>query len=207
MVGDGYCNDETNNLHCNFDGGDCCYTFVVKSFCSECRCLDDRAGEEIHHPFLWDGYCHDETNIAELNYDGGDCCLSNVKRDYCFNCSCFTNGVITSPRYPQNYPNNLDITWLIQLPLGQYIEINFIEFNLGSKGRTCGNNLLSYLDSLTFYDGNSAFIHRYDCNTHPPSQVVCSGNKIFIRLTSTVLITHPGFKLVYRAISKLVDYI
>ena len=24
MVGDGICNDETNNLECNYDGGDCC---------------------------------------------------------------------------------------------------------------------------------------------------------------------------------------
>ena len=24
LVGDGYCNDETNNIHCAFDGGDCC---------------------------------------------------------------------------------------------------------------------------------------------------------------------------------------
>ena len=204
MVGDGYCNDETNNIHCNFDGGDCCYAYVVKSFCSECKCLTERAGREIGHPFLWDGYCHDETNIAELNYDGGDCCLSNVKREYCFNCSCFANGVITSPKFPQNYPNNLDITWLIQFPLGQYIEIDFYKFDLGS---TCGLGLLGYKDSLTFYDGNSALIHRYDCNTHPPSKVVSLGNKLFIHLTTTVLVTHPGFKLVYRPISKLVDYI
>ena len=202
MVGDGYCNDETNNIHCNFDGGDCCYTYVVKSFCSLCKCLTGRFGKEIHHPLLWDGYCHDETNIAELNYDGGDCCLSNVKRDYCFNCSCFANGIITSPRFPQNYPNNLDITWLIQLPLGQYIEINFIIFDLGS---TSGNYW--YEDSLTFYDGNSASIHQYDYSTHPPSQVVFSGNKLFIRLKTTQIDTHPGFKLVYQAVSKLVDCI
>ena len=24
MVGNGICNDETNNLECNYDGGDCC---------------------------------------------------------------------------------------------------------------------------------------------------------------------------------------
>ena len=28
LVGDGYCNDEANNLHCDFDGGDCCYSCV-----------------------------------------------------------------------------------------------------------------------------------------------------------------------------------
>ena len=200
MVGDGYCNDETNNIHCNFDGGDCCYAYVVKSFCSECKCLTGRVGEEIHHPFLWDGYCHDETNIAELNYDGGDCCLINVKRDYCSNCSCFVNGIITSPGYPQNYGNNLDLTWLIQLPLGQFIEITFIEFDLGSLETKCGNTL--HEDSLTFSEDNSVIIAKYNCRFHPSSQVVSSGNKMFIRLKTTALITHPGFKLEYRPISK-----
>ena len=200
MVGDGYCNDETNNIHCNFDGGDCCHTYVVKSFCSLCKCLTKRVVKKNHHPFLWDGYCHDETNIAELNYDGGDCCLSNVKRDYCFNCSCFGNGIITSPGYPQNYGNNLDLTWLIQLPLGQYIEINFIEFDLGSLETKCGNTW--HEDSLTFSEDNSVIIRHYDCKSHPNSQVVSSGNKMFIRLKTTAFITHPGFKLEYRPISK-----
>ena len=47
MIGDGYCNDETNNADCNYDGGDCCltnndgyyYSFLNKDHCSECLCL------------------------------------------------------------------------------------------------------------------------------------------------------------------------
>ena len=38
LVGDGYCNDETNNPNCNFDGGDCCGPCLNKEFCSECLC-------------------------------------------------------------------------------------------------------------------------------------------------------------------------
>ena len=30
FVGDGFCDDETNNEDCNFDGGDCCLDFVGK---------------------------------------------------------------------------------------------------------------------------------------------------------------------------------
>ena len=157
LVGDGYCNDETNNIHCNFDGGDCCYSYVVKSFCSECKCLTGRTGREINHPFVWDGYCHDETNKAEFNYDGGDCCLSNVNRKYCFNCTCSVNGVITSPGFPQNYLNNLYLSWLIELPLGQSIGIEFISFDLG---RDCDDNSW-YEDALTLYDGNSETAKKY----------------------------------------------
>ena len=38
LVGNSLCNDETNNLSCNYDGGDCCVN-VNTDFCSECNCL------------------------------------------------------------------------------------------------------------------------------------------------------------------------
>ena len=39
-VGDGYCDDVTNNMECNYDGGDCCLDPVNTNYCSECQCLD-----------------------------------------------------------------------------------------------------------------------------------------------------------------------
>ena len=39
-VGDGYCDDVTNNMECNYDGGDCCLDPVNTQYCSECQCLD-----------------------------------------------------------------------------------------------------------------------------------------------------------------------
>ena len=30
LVGNGFCNDETNNFKCNFDGGDCCGLCILK---------------------------------------------------------------------------------------------------------------------------------------------------------------------------------
>ena len=40
MIGDGFCNDEANNVDCNHDGGDCCVN-LNKSFCTECNCISD----------------------------------------------------------------------------------------------------------------------------------------------------------------------
>ena len=37
-IGDGFCDDETNNVGCNFDGGDCCVTNVNTNYCTECTC-------------------------------------------------------------------------------------------------------------------------------------------------------------------------
>ena len=39
LVGDGYCDDVTNSLDCNYDGGDCCGSFVNNQYCTECQCI------------------------------------------------------------------------------------------------------------------------------------------------------------------------
>lgn len=38
MVGDGVCDDWTNNPDCDYDGGDCCLTIRNKSRCFFCQC-------------------------------------------------------------------------------------------------------------------------------------------------------------------------
>jgi hypothetical protein len=86
----------------------------------------------VTHAFVGDGFCNDETNVVGCNHDGGDCCLMNVITDSCSGCNCFATGVITSPGFPGNYDNNLDLTWLIQVQMGQTIEINFLSFDLYS---------------------------------------------------------------------------
>ena len=81
-------------------------------------------------PLVGDGYCHDETNNPDCNYDGGDCCLSSQNTDHCSECLCSTTGVITSPGFPQNYQNELDLSWIIQVPNGQFVQTNFISFDV-----------------------------------------------------------------------------
>ena len=79
--------------------------------------------------WVGDGYCDGYVNSHECHYDGGDCCV-NVNTDSCSDCNCLASGVITSPGFAGNYYNNLDLTWLIQVQIGQKIEINFSSFDL-----------------------------------------------------------------------------
>ena len=37
-LGDGYCDDDTNTLECNFDNGDCCGCSVNTDYCTTCQC-------------------------------------------------------------------------------------------------------------------------------------------------------------------------
>ena len=88
LIGDGYCNDETNNAENDYDGGDCCGYDVNTDYCVVCGCyLEDTCFARVH-PLVGDGYCNDETNNPTCSYDGGDCCGSCVIKKYCSYCAC-----------------------------------------------------------------------------------------------------------------------
>ena len=129
LVGNGFCNDDTNIVECDYDGGDCCGC-VITEHCEDCACLDI-ISHEVTNPLVGNSLCNDETNNLNCNYDGGDCCV-NVNTYSCSDCHCLGSGVITSPGFPGNYDNNLDLTWLIQVQIGQSIEINFLSFDVES---------------------------------------------------------------------------
>ena len=165
LVGNGFCNDGTNIAECSYDGGDCCGCNINSEHCTECTCFHQEtclAG--LNHAFVSDGVCNEETNIAECDYDGGDCCPNpnmvgdaichdetnllgcnfdggdccvNVNTDSCSDCNCLASGVIKSPGFPESYDNNLDLTWLIQVQMGQTIEINFLSFVVEAHS-SCG---------------------------------------------------------------------
>ena len=88
LIADGYCHDETNNLKCNYDGGDCCGSCILTEFCSECICMNGMNSNEFFNAIVGDGFCNDETNNAACNYDGGDCCI-NINTDHCSECNCY----------------------------------------------------------------------------------------------------------------------
>ena len=162
FVGNGFCNDDTNIAECEFDGGDCCGYNITSEDCTDCTCFHlETCLAGVTHAFIGDGVCNDETNMAECDYDGGDCCPNpnmvgdgicndetnqhecnydggdccvNVNTGSCSECNCLGSGFITSPGFPGNYGDNLELTWLIQVQIGQFIEISFLHFELYKAG-------------------------------------------------------------------------
>ena len=45
MIGNGYCNDETNNADCIYDGGECCGACTNTDNCLACLCHLEAAPE------------------------------------------------------------------------------------------------------------------------------------------------------------------
>ena len=74
LVGNGFCNDETNIDACNYDGRDCCGPCVLTQYCSNCDCLGGLTSVQITNPLIGNGLCNEETNNIQCDYDGGDCC-------------------------------------------------------------------------------------------------------------------------------------
>ena len=90
IVGDGFCDDETNIDVCNYDGGDCCLLNKNIDHCKECNCfLQATCAAGFPPSSVGDGICHDEYNNADCKYDGGDCCLTDKNTAYCMECNCF----------------------------------------------------------------------------------------------------------------------
>ena len=77
MVGNGFCNDETNIGACIYDGGDCCGSCIITEYCSNCDCLGGLTNVGITNALVGNGYCDEGTNKTECNYDGGDCCSNS----------------------------------------------------------------------------------------------------------------------------------
>ena len=46
------------------------------------------------------------------------------------------NGQFSSPQHPETYANHLDCEWLIRVPQGDRIELNFLAFDV-EEHRTC----------------------------------------------------------------------
>ena len=90
-IGDGFCDDETNNKGCLFDGGDCCLAFSWHEICTLCFCHED-LNCDAPMELIGNGLCNDEANNAECNYDGGDCCGACVNTEYCTECVCHEGG-------------------------------------------------------------------------------------------------------------------
>ena len=106
------------------------------------------------------GFCSDEDSNV----------VCKEEKNQCLECSCSSDKEITSPNFPDKYPKNLDMTWLIKFPPGQRIKINFHEFQLN------GWHGAAY---LTISDGD----FKNPCNTishgHVDSEVrkeICSSD-------------------------------
>lgn len=103
---------------------------------------------------------------------------------------------ITSPRYPEMYPNNIICQWNIQLPPGFRIKMFFRDLELEEK-----NSLTEQCDYdyVSVYDGqneSNKLLGKW-CGTEIPSPVMSSKNNLLLVLVTDRDTASKGFSVFY----------
>ncbi|XP_034025114.1 cubilin [Thalassophryne amazonica] len=102
-------------------------------------------------------------------------------------------GYITSPNYPKNYPQNIDCIWVISVPNGEAVQINFEDDFYIEPTSDCIYDYLELRDGST---SNADPIARLCGNTRPSTHR-STGSSMFLRFRTDTSVTHIGFKAKY----------
>ncbi|XP_047205867.1 cubilin [Girardinichthys multiradiatus] len=100
---------------------------------------------------------------------------------------------ISSPNYPQNYPQNIDCIWVITVPNGEAVQIDFEEEFYIEPTASCSFDFLELRDGSSL---NSDLISRL-CGSTRPSTQHSKGSSMLLRFRTDSSVTHRGFKATY----------
>ncbi|KAM6953504.1 cubilin [Aplochiton taeniatus] len=102
-------------------------------------------------------------------------------------------GYITSPNYPQNYPQNTDCVWLVSVPNGESVQIDFEDDFYIEPTNNCIYDYLELRDGAT---SDAEPVARLCGNTRPSTQH-STGTTLYLRFRTDGSVTHKGFKAKY----------
>ena len=128
--------------------------------------------------------------------DGSTCILEKDRCNAVVDClndqsdemNC-TEGVVTSPLYPNDYPNDLDWKVIIEPVNADFISIIFTDLQIENN-----------YDYVYVFDGDSTdstLLATFTGSPALPIQIVSSGNKVMIHMTSNKHFQDVGFSLNY----------
>lgn len=102
-------------------------------------------------------------------------------------------GYITSPNYPSNYPQNIDCVWVISVPNGEAVQLDFEDGFYIEPHTGC---MFDYLELRDGASSNADIIARL-CGSTRPSTQHSMGSVMYVRFRTDTSVTHKGFKAKY----------
>lgn len=106
------------------------------------------------------------------------------------------NGVIESPNFPEKYPSGSDCLWIITVPQGNKIDIEFSHFEL-ENGMIFGKDQ-SHVCNFDFVEISEPDNERQEpqkyCN-HMPSKMTSKGSSVQIRFQTDNSGENSGFRM------------
>ena len=118
-------------------------------------------------------------------------------------------GVLTSPNFPDNYPDNVAKTHIIKVREGSSVSLNFTAFNVELNSVSCK-------DTVTIIDGNGTTLMAETCggssygnlvvggqseNSTLPAVVQSTSNVVILIFTSSESYAISGWNLTWSAVS------
>ena len=103
-------------------------------------------------------------------------------------------GNVTSPNYPDNYPNGLERTETIQVEQGLILSLQFNAFNIQSHS-TCR------YDHLTITDGDGTTLMEKSCGSTIPADIRSTSNIVKLVFSTDRSGTRTGWSLSWSAVT------
>ncbi|XP_041484739.1 cubilin-like [Lytechinus variegatus] len=97
------------------------------------------------------------------------------------------SGSIESPNYPNNYYNNLNVRWLVSVPPGYKVRLNFISFS------TRSNDFVRVRDGWTS-DFSSSTERSSLSGSIDPGDIVSNGSYLWVQFTTNDQGRSEGFR-------------
>ena len=113
-----------------------------------------------------------------------------------FDQSLFVTGVLTSPNYPNDYPNNVERTDIIEVDEGLVVALKFTAFNVDYWSTRCN-------DHLTIRDGDGTTLMEKRCGSSPPaSTIVSTSNIVDLYFKTDSSGTYSGWSVSWIAVTQ-----
>lgn len=106
------------------------------------------------------------------------------------------NGSLQTPNYPNPYPSRSKCSWLIQVPVGYKIKLQFYHFVLENTHMCTG-------DVLKVYDGTSRSAEPLGtyCGAMNQFHVESTASNLFLAFKSDRALNYAGFNAIFSAIA------
>ena len=99
-------------------------------------------------------------------------------------------GVLSSPNFPENYPNDVAKTHIIQVQEGSSLSLEFTAFDVELDGTSC-------IDSVTIIDGSGTTLMAETCGGSTYGNLVVGGQSEGVQLPASVNSTSNLVNLIF----------
>ena len=106
----------------------------------------------------------------------------------------FATGIVNSPNYPDNYPNNNRKTETIKVEEGLVLSLQFTAFDIEAHS-TCA------YDHLTITDGDGTALMEKNCGWVVPPAITSTSNIVKLVFITDGFDTRPGWSLSWSAVT------